>query len=153
MSKEKRRPHAPEQKLAILREHLVEHKQVSDACEHHKIAPSLFYYGQRQRKPLGKRVVASLTALTHVLACDGITQRQVAQPSRSGPSSRPNAHGVQSRTRCLALTPRAIASQPEEASSSIHSGTAVKSLCSVRSQPASFRCVHTRRAKRVQSPL
>jgi hypothetical protein len=36
-------------------------------------------------KPLGKRVVASLTALTHVLACDGITQRRFAQPSRSGP--------------------------------------------------------------------
>jgi transposase-like protein len=48
MPKEKRRPHSPEQKLAILREHLVEWKPVSDICEYHKIAPSLFYYGQKQ---------------------------------------------------------------------------------------------------------
>ncbi|MEZ4394442.1 MAG: transposase [Polyangiales bacterium] len=44
MSKEQRRHHSPEQKLAILREHLVERKPVSDICEQHSIAPSLFYY-------------------------------------------------------------------------------------------------------------
>lgn len=48
MSKEQRRHHSPEQKLAILREHLVERKPVSDICEQHHIAPSLFYYWQKQ---------------------------------------------------------------------------------------------------------
>jgi transposase-like protein len=48
MSKEQRRHHSPEQKLAILREHLVERKPVSDICEQHGIAPSLFYYWQKQ---------------------------------------------------------------------------------------------------------
>ncbi|MBL8605162.1 MAG: transposase [Myxococcales bacterium] len=48
MSKEQRRHLSPEQKLAILREHLVERKPVSDICEQHGIAPSLFYYWQKQ---------------------------------------------------------------------------------------------------------
>lgn len=48
MSKESRRYLAPEQKLAILREHLVEGVPVSDVCEKHKVQPSVFYYWQRQ---------------------------------------------------------------------------------------------------------
>lgn len=48
MSKEQRRHLSPEQKLATLREHLVERKPVSDICEQHGIAPSLFYYWQKQ---------------------------------------------------------------------------------------------------------
>jgi transposase-like protein len=48
MSKETRRQHAAEQKLAILREHLVDRVPVSEVCEKHKIQPSLFYYWQKQ---------------------------------------------------------------------------------------------------------
>lgn len=48
MSKEQRRHHSAEQKLAILREHLVERKPVSEVCEQHTIAPSLFDYWQKQ---------------------------------------------------------------------------------------------------------
>jgi len=45
---EKRRHHTSEQKVAILREHLVEKKAVSEVCEKHGLAPSLFYLWQKQ---------------------------------------------------------------------------------------------------------
>ncbi|MFO0963970.1 MAG: transposase [Phycisphaerales bacterium] len=48
MSKEKRRHHSPEQKLAVLREHLLERKPISELCERHGIAPSMFYDWQRK---------------------------------------------------------------------------------------------------------
>jgi transposase-like protein len=47
-SKEVRRHHTPEHKLAILREYLVERKPVSEVCERHQIAPSIFYEWQRR---------------------------------------------------------------------------------------------------------
>jgi transposase len=41
---EKRRRHySPEQKVAILREHLIEQVPVSELCEKHQIHPTLFY--------------------------------------------------------------------------------------------------------------
>lgn len=48
MAKRSRRQHRPEEKLAILKEHLVDHKPVSEVCERHGVQPSLFYYWQRQ---------------------------------------------------------------------------------------------------------
>jgi transposase len=39
---------SPEQKVAILREHLVEGKAVSDLCDKHHIHPTVFYQWQRQ---------------------------------------------------------------------------------------------------------
>jgi transposase-like protein len=44
---QKRRHFTPEQKVAILREHLVEKIAVSDLCEKHGIAVNLFYNWQR----------------------------------------------------------------------------------------------------------
>ena len=42
---EKRRRHySPEQKVAILREHLIEQLPVSELCEKHQIHPTLFYH-------------------------------------------------------------------------------------------------------------
>ena len=41
-----RRSFAPEQKVNILREHLVEHVAVSDVCDKHQIQPTLFYQWQ-----------------------------------------------------------------------------------------------------------
>src|SRR5271166_4543364 len=43
-----RRFFSPEQKVAILREHLVEGRAVSDLCETHRIHPTVFYQWQRQ---------------------------------------------------------------------------------------------------------
>lgn len=42
-----RRSFTPEQKVAILREHLVEKTAVSDVCEKHGIAVNLFYNWQK----------------------------------------------------------------------------------------------------------
>jgi transposase-like protein len=43
-----RRQYTAEQKLAILREHLIEKKALSAVCDKHEIQPSLFYYWQKQ---------------------------------------------------------------------------------------------------------
>jgi len=44
---ESRRHFNPEQKVAILREHLIEHLPVSDVCEKHHLSPTLFYQWQK----------------------------------------------------------------------------------------------------------
>ena len=44
---ETRRQYSPEQKVAILREHLIEHTPVSDLCDKHQIHPTLFYQWQK----------------------------------------------------------------------------------------------------------
>lgn len=43
-----RRNYTAQQKLAILREHLIEKKPVSAVCEAHEIQVSLFHYWQKQ---------------------------------------------------------------------------------------------------------
>lgn len=48
MAKKARRNYRPEEKLAILKEHLVEGRPVSEVCERHGVQPSMFYYWQRQ---------------------------------------------------------------------------------------------------------
>ena len=42
-----RRQFSPQQKVAILREHLVEHVPVSDLCDKHKLHPTLFFQWQK----------------------------------------------------------------------------------------------------------
>src|SRR5262245_7688768 len=42
-----RRHYSPEQKVALLREHLVDKVPVSDLCEKHGIAVNLFYLWQK----------------------------------------------------------------------------------------------------------
>jgi len=44
---ETRRQYTPAQKVAILREHLLEHVSVSDLCDKHQIHPTLFYQWQK----------------------------------------------------------------------------------------------------------
>lgn len=46
MSKE-RRHFSPEEKVKILREHLVDRKPISEVCEKHQIQPTLFYTWQK----------------------------------------------------------------------------------------------------------
>lgn len=48
MTENNRRYFSPEQKVAILREHLIESKAVSDLCDRHHIHPTVFYQWQRQ---------------------------------------------------------------------------------------------------------
>jgi len=47
MSQRERRHFSGEEKIRILRMHLLEGKPVSDLCEQNKINPSLFYQWQR----------------------------------------------------------------------------------------------------------
>jgi transposase len=42
-----RRHYSPEQKVAILRQHLIEQVPVSELCEKHQIHPTLFYQWQK----------------------------------------------------------------------------------------------------------
>lgn len=42
-----RRSYTPEQKVSILREHLLERTPVSDVCDKHRIHPTLFYQWQK----------------------------------------------------------------------------------------------------------
>jgi len=64
MSKEKRRHHTPEQKLAVLREHLLERKPISEVCEGHGIAPSVFYEWQRKLFENGAAAFMSASKVT-----------------------------------------------------------------------------------------
>ena len=43
-----RRHFTPEQKIAILREHLVEGTPVSDVCDRHRINPNMLYRWQKE---------------------------------------------------------------------------------------------------------
>jgi transposase len=43
-----RRHFAPEQKVALLRLHLLEKKPISDICEEHHLSVNLFYLWQKQ---------------------------------------------------------------------------------------------------------
>ena len=43
-----RRHDGPEEKVAILHQHLVEKVAVSEVCERHGLSPNLFYRGQKE---------------------------------------------------------------------------------------------------------
>ena len=43
-----RRHFTPEQKVAILRQHLLENKAIGDLCDQHQINPTLFYRWQKE---------------------------------------------------------------------------------------------------------
>jgi transposase-like protein len=55
MSKQQRRQFSAEDKIKILRLHLLEGKAVSALCEEHGIQPSLFYTWQKQLFENGTR--------------------------------------------------------------------------------------------------
>ena len=62
MNDNNRRYFTPEQKVAILREHLIEGKSVSDLCDKYHIHPTLFYQWQRE----DFKEFIRLAGLTHV---------------------------------------------------------------------------------------
>jgi transposase-like protein len=46
--KRQRKRYSPEEKVAILRQHLVEKVPVSDVCEEHGLNPTVFYRWQKE---------------------------------------------------------------------------------------------------------
>ena len=48
MTTKRRRQFSPEQKIAILRRHLLEHVPVSDLCDEYQLQPVMFYAWQKQ---------------------------------------------------------------------------------------------------------
>lgn len=61
MSRTQRRHHSPEEKVKILRLHLLEQKVVSDLCEQFAIHPTLFYQWQKQFFEKGAAAFAPAT--------------------------------------------------------------------------------------------
>lgn len=55
----KRRQFSPEQKISILREHLVEKISVPDVCDKHGLKPSVFYGWQKKLFENGADVLIS----------------------------------------------------------------------------------------------
>jgi len=48
MASIKRRKHSPQEKVAILRKHLLEGAAVSDVCDEHGLNPTVFYRWQKE---------------------------------------------------------------------------------------------------------
>jgi transposase len=46
--KRKRKNYTPEEKVAILKRHLVDKMPVSDTCDEHKLQPTVFYRWQKE---------------------------------------------------------------------------------------------------------
>ena len=70
-----RRHYTPEQKVNILREHLIERTPVSDLCDRHGIAPTLFYQWQKTFFEKGTAAFESWRSPSRVV---GQTERKVA---------------------------------------------------------------------------
>lgn len=47
MSRKPRKQYSPQEKVAILREHLLEGKAVSEVCQQHQLQPTVFYGWQK----------------------------------------------------------------------------------------------------------
>jgi transposase len=47
MSRKPRKQYSPQEKVAILREHLLEGKPVSEVCQRHQLQPTVFYGWQK----------------------------------------------------------------------------------------------------------
>lgn len=48
MSRKPRKHYTPQEKVTILREHLLEGKAISDVCERQQLQPTVFYAWQKQ---------------------------------------------------------------------------------------------------------
>ena len=48
MTSDKRRHYTPQEKVAILRKHLLEHTAVSKLCDEHGLNPTVFYRWQQE---------------------------------------------------------------------------------------------------------
>ena len=61
MTIKRRRHFSPEQKMAILRRHVLEHVPVSDLCDEYRLQPTVFYAWQKQLFEGGAAVFARRT--------------------------------------------------------------------------------------------
>ena len=57
--KKKRRQYTADEKMAILREHLLEKRSVSDICNKYDLQPTVFYRWQKQLFERGSEVLRS----------------------------------------------------------------------------------------------
>jgi transposase-like protein len=48
MSRKPRKQYSAQEKVAILREHLLEGKPISEVCQRHQLQPTVFYAWQKQ---------------------------------------------------------------------------------------------------------
>ncbi len=55
----KRRQYAADEKMAILRQHLLEKRPVSEVCDEHGLQPTVFYRWQKQLFERGAEVLRS----------------------------------------------------------------------------------------------
>ena len=58
--KKKRKQYTADEKMAILREHLLEKRTVSDICNEYDLQPTVFYRWQKQLFERGSEVLRSL---------------------------------------------------------------------------------------------
>ena len=58
MTTKRRRHFSPEQKMAILRRHVLEHVPVSDLCDEYRLQPTVFYAWQKQLFEQGESAFA-----------------------------------------------------------------------------------------------
>lgn len=68
-SKRSRRQFTPEQKVAILRRHLVDKVPISNLCDEYQLQPSVFYQWQRQ-------MFENMTSVFEAPADSGPSQRE-----------------------------------------------------------------------------
>jgi transposase len=79
MNDNNRRYFSPEQKVAILREHLIEGKAVSDLCDKHHIHPTVFYQWQRQFFENGAATFESKQSRSRAVLAVGFTDMRKAE--------------------------------------------------------------------------
>ena len=63
MPRRPRRHFTPDQKIALLREHLLDRRPISEICQEHGLQPSCFYDWQRKLFEQGSAVITSLVLL------------------------------------------------------------------------------------------
>src|SRR5580693_3375938 len=86
-SKRSRRQFSIEQKVAILRRHLVDKVPVSELSEEYKLQPSVLYQWQRQ-------VFENLAAALEGMPVYCVTWKMTAPPAGAPAGTRPSAGGA-----------------------------------------------------------
>ena len=103
MNDNNRRYFSPEQKVAILREHLIEGKAVSDLCDKHHIHPTVFYQWQRQFFENGTAAFESKQSRSRV--SDGYQKKIEAASAPAARSKFLKFHRVGGSILPLAIVP------------------------------------------------
>jgi transposase-like protein len=67
LMRKKRHNYTPEEKVSILRRHLVEHTAISDLCDEYQLQPKIFYIWQKQFSRTEQQHLFVKTVLKSVL--------------------------------------------------------------------------------------